>query len=48
MLNLSSKHTLDSVARDGVYEEKEEDGQEEDGNQFDDSPLVVMPNNVAD
>ena len=47
-MSSSPQDTLDSVARDGVEEEKQKDGKEEDDNQFDDCPLVVVPDDVAD
>ena len=47
-MSSSPQDALDSVARDGVEEEKQKDGKEEDDNQFDDCPLVVVPNDVAD
>ena len=48
LITLSSQHTLDGVTRDRIEEEKQEDGQEENDNHFDDSPFVVVPDNVAD
>ena len=48
MFTLSSQHTLDGVTRDRIEEEKQEDGQEENDDHFDDRPFVVVPDNVAD
>ena len=48
LFTLSSQHTLDGVTRDRIEEEKQEDGQEENDDHFDDRPFVVVPDNVAD
>ena len=47
LFTLSSQHTLDGVTRDRIEEEKQEDGQEENDDHFDDRPFVVVPDNVA-
>ena len=44
----SSEHSFDCVPGDGVEEEKDEEGQEEDDDHLHDGPLVVVPDDVPD
>ena len=44
----SSEHSFDGVSGDGIEEQKYEEGQEEDYDQLNDGPLVVVPDDVAD
>ena len=45
---LRSDNPLDDVARGGVEKEGEESGNQEHGDDLDDQPLVVAPQDVTD
>lgn len=47
-IHLRSEHLLDGVARNGVEEQQQQDGQPEDDQALDDAPLVIVPDDVPD